>query len=240
MDHSVNERGIYSSDSPALLPERIVRVVQIATKDLIQEYDLKAVLDKSDLLSKKSLEKVKSDPLIQMLGVDVLSTSIHAISPTPAMARALEAAARESLQRSSDEAMSARRNAVVEQERQIKENELKTEIAVEQKRRQIREAKMEADISIEKQRETLISQKIENDKKEADSRAYNLEVTLKPLRDMDWKILMAAQAENSDPKMMIALAFREMAENASKIGELNISPDLLNSLLKTEAHPGNN
>ena len=31
---------------------------------------------------------------------------------------------------------------------------------------------------------------------------------------------------------MIALAFQEMAENAQKIGELNISPDLLTSLTK--------
>ena len=29
---------------------------------------------------------------------------------------------------------------------------------------------------------------------------------------------------------MIALAFRELAENAEKIGELNITPDLLKSL----------
>jgi hypothetical protein len=30
---------------------------------------------------------------------------------------------------------------------------------------------------------------------------------------------------------MIALAFRELAENAGKIGELNVTPDLLRSLL---------
>jgi hypothetical protein len=30
---------------------------------------------------------------------------------------------------------------------------------------------------------------------------------------------------------MIALAFRELAENAGKIGELNVSPDLLQSLI---------
>ena len=30
---------------------------------------------------------------------------------------------------------------------------------------------------------------------------------------------------------MIALAFRELAENAAKIGELNITPDLLKSLI---------
>jgi hypothetical protein len=31
--------------------------------------------------------------------------------------------------------------------------------------------------------------------------------------------------------MMIAVAFRELAENAQKIGELNVTPDLLKSLL---------
>jgi hypothetical protein len=31
----------------------------------------------------------------------------------------------------------------------------------------------------------------------------------------------------------MAMAFQEMAENAQKIGELNISPDLLKSLIST-------
>jgi hypothetical protein len=30
---------------------------------------------------------------------------------------------------------------------------------------------------------------------------------------------------------MVAMGFRELAENAAKIGQLNISPDLLESLL---------
>jgi len=36
---------------------------------------------------------------------------------------------------------------------------------------------------------------------------------------------------NNDPKFNIALAFRELAENAEKIGNLNITPNLLDSLL---------
>ncbi len=35
-----------------------------------------------------------------------------------------------------------------------------------------------------------------------------------------------------DPRTMIAVAFRELAENAQKIGELNVTPDLLKSLLQ--------
>jgi len=168
---------------------------------------------------------------VAMLGVEPLSLSVLSIRPTPEMARALEAEARESLQRESDEAIYARRNNAVEQERTIKESELNTELAVEQKKREIREAQMKAEIAIEEQRTALISKRVENDKKDADSKAYAIEATLKPLKEADWKTLMAMSAGGGDPKVMIALAFRELAENAGKIGELNMSPDLLKSLL---------
>jgi len=35
----------------------------------------------------------------------------------------------------------------------------------------------------------------------------------------------------NDPKNMLAFAFRELAENAHKIGEINMTPDLLKSLV---------
>ena len=47
---------------------------------------------------------------------------------------------------------------------------------------------------------------------------------------MDWKILTALN-NNPDPKFNISLAFRQLAENADKIGNLNISPELLDSIL---------
>ena len=43
---------------------------------------------------------------------------------------------------------------------------------------------------------------------------------------------MMLSGNTADAKTMIAMAFQEMAENAQKIGELNISPDLLASLTK--------
>jgi len=72
---------------------------------------------------------------------------------------------------------------------------------------------------------------VENDRKEADSRAYALEATLKPVRDVDWRTLMMITGNGVDPQATIALAFQEMASNAQKIGELNISPDLLRTLI---------
>ncbi len=73
-----------------------------------------------------------------------------------------------------------------------------------------------------------------NERKEADARAYALQTTIEPLKGVDWRTLLAASG-GGDAKLNIALAFRELAENASKIGELNISPDLLNSLTRPES-----
>ena len=119
----------------------------------------------------------------------------------------------------------------MEQERKIKENELQTEVAVEEKRRQVRETQMAAEIAVEERRRELIERRVENERKDADSRAYALEAVLKPVKGVDWRTLMAVASGGADPKLMIALAFRELAENAQKIGELNVTPDLLKSLL---------
>ena len=136
----------------------------------------------------------------------------------------------------------------MKKERKIKESELNTEIAVEEKNKQIaekqaetevqkaenelklREMKVQADIAIENQRKVKKKKKTANERKEADTKGYVLETTLKPYKDLDWKTLTALN-NNADPKFNISLAFRELAENAGKIGNLNISPELLDNLL---------
>jgi len=48
---------------------------------------------------------------------------------------------------------------------------------------------------------------------------------------LNWRTLMALSAGQVDSKLAIAMAFRDLAENAEKIGTLNVTPDLLNTLL---------
>jgi hypothetical protein len=143
----------------------------------------------------------------------------------------LQAGAREELLRRADEAIYARRNASVELERTIKENELNTEIAIEQKKQQMRESQMAADIAVEQQRSTLVDARVENERKEADARAAGLQAVLEPLKSVDWKTLIAMNP-GLDSRMLISLAFQQIAQNAEKIGELSISPDLLDSLVR--------
>jgi len=231
LDFSIGKPGTYNSDDPRKLPERLIHVLQSLTRAIMQRLVLKDALVSSDAIVAEALAKLRESEAVSALGVEILTLSILGIQPTPETGRALEAEAREELQRRADEAIYARRNSAVEQERLIKESELNTEIAVEEKQRQIRETQMAAEIAVEEQRSQLIDRRVENEHKDADSRAYTLTETLKPLRDLDWKTLMMLGGKNADPKAMVALAFQEMAENAQKIGELNVSPDLLRSLI---------
>lgn len=231
LDFSVDGNGRYYSEDPRKLPERLIHTLQSLARAIMQRLVLKDALVSSDSIVAEALTGLKKSEAVSALGVEILGLSILGIQPTPETGRALEAEAREELQRRADEAIYARRNAAVEQERLIKESELNTEIAVEEKNRQIRETRMAAEIAVEEQRSQLIDRRVENEHKDADSRAYTLTETLKPLRDLDWKKLMMLGGKNADPKAMVALAFQEMAENAQKIGELNVSPDLLRSLI---------
>jgi len=231
LDFSIAPNGAFRTEDHRKLAERLVHTTQTLMRAETQKLSLSEALTSSGVLSAAVLESLKSSEAVGQLGVEILNLALLAVRPTPEMAKALEAEAREALQRRSDEAIYARRNNAVEQERRIKESELNTEIAVEEKQRQIRETRMAAEIALEQQRASLMNERVENDRKEADSRAYSLEATVKPLRTVDWRTIMMLSPQSGDAKSVIALAFQDLAANAQKIGELNISPDLLRSLL---------
>jgi hypothetical protein len=234
LDFSVSPSGAYRTDDPDKLGDRLVQAAQTLARDTLERSTLRQALAAADRLGGSILSGLRASETVQRLGVEILDLAIGAIRPTPEMARALEAEAREALQGESDLAIYTRRNAAVEQERLIKENELNTEIAVQEKQRTIRETKMAADVALEEQRTRLIERQVSNEKEEADARAYALNATLEPYRSIDWRILTAIGAGGRDPRAMLALAFRELAENAGKIGQLNVTPELLGSLLQRE------
>ena len=122
-----------------------------------------------------------------------------------------------------------------ESERTLREMKLKADISIANQQaeneRTLREMKIQADISVEKQRQELIGKKAENDRIDADTKGYLLEKTLKPYQELDWKTLIALGG-NNDPRTHLSLAFRLLAENAEKIGNLNITPDLLETLIQ--------
>jgi hypothetical protein len=239
----------YAAEDPNKLPERVIHVINVLARAELQKLPLREAIRASDELVTAVKGRLVGAEEITALGLEVLGLSILAIKPTPETARALEAETREKLFREADEAVYARRNSAVEQERAIKENELNTEIAVENKKRQIRETQMEADravqekkhiqqkealeanIGLEDRRKNLVALAAENAKAEADARAYGVSTTMKALGSVDTNILQALATTSMKPEQLIAFAFQELAGKAEKIGQLNISPDLLRELL---------
>jgi regulator of protease activity HflC (stomatin/prohibitin superfamily) len=230
LDYTVDVRKRYQSDDPSKLGERLVQSAQAGARAFIQSRPLKAVLVGSVELVDSVAEALRTSETIGQLGIDVLSVAIASLKPDPEMAKALQAQAREQLLKQADEAIYERRNMAVELERMIRENELSTEIAVAQKRRQVRETKMQAEIAVEQQRSDLVDSRVANQHKESEARAAALESILKPVRDVDWRTLLAMQGR-VQPETLISSAFDQLAKNAEKIGQLNISPDLLATLL---------
>jgi hypothetical protein len=234
LDFSITPSGAHRSDDPSKLGDRLVQAAQTLARDVLERIALREALGAADRLGSVMLAGLRESETVRAVGVEILDLAVASIRPTPEMARALEAEAREALQRESDLAIYTRRNAAVEQERMIKENELNTEIAVQEKQRRIRETKMAADVAIEQQRAVLIERRSANERQDADAKAYALNATLEPLKQADWRTLMAVSAGGGDPRVMLALAFRELAANAGKIGQLNVTPELLGSLLSPE------
>ncbi|HEV7403478.1 MAG TPA: SPFH domain-containing protein [Chthoniobacteraceae bacterium] len=239
----------YLSDDPEKLPQRVINLVHVLARAELENLTLRDAMRAAGLIVANVRKGLATSPEIGALGIEVIGLSILAIRPTPETARALEAETREQLLLKADEAIFLRRNAAVEQERAIKENELNTEIAVENKKRQIRETQMDAEravqekqhlleaealeagIALEDKRKGLVALAAQNTMAEADARAYGVSATMKALGKAEPAVLQALANNGMKPEQLIAVAFQEIAAKADKIGELNISPDLLRELL---------
>jgi hypothetical protein len=250
LNFTLDAKGKYVSEDPQKLSQRLIDQVQVAMRAQVQALSLPQALASGEALVARVSEALASHPTIQALGLELLGLSILAVKPKPETARALEAEAREALLRRADEAIYSRRNAAVEQERAIKENELATEVAVENKKRQVREAQMEAErsvqerqmliqqeemtgkVGLEKQKKELVALASANAREEADVKAYGLAAMMRVFAGAEPKVLQALASVGMEPGQLMALAFRDLADNATKIGELNVSPELLREILR--------
>lgn len=246
----------YVSDDSKKLPQRVINIVRVLTKKNLESLQLSEAIRSSEALAKGILNGIRETEEISSLGIEILGLSILAVLPNKETARALEAQAREQILKKADEAIYERRNASIEQERKVKENEFNTEIAIENKKKQVKETQLEAeravqqkqnqlkeeqvnfDTDLEEKKKALIELTVQNSKIEADAKAYELSATMKALSGIDSNIIQSLASIGMQPNKLIAIAFQELAEKAEKIGQLNISPDLLQELMKDTGSNG--
>ncbi len=239
----------YISDDPLNLRVRIENIVEVLVQQVVSAEVLRRALQGAQRMAVQVETSLKEQTEIQALGLEILSFAIAAVKPSPETSRSLEAAIREQIYQDADDAIYARRNAAVESEREIKENELDTEVAIELKQRAIRETQMEAEAAMQKKQAQLEAEEMEskillesrkkelvdleakNTKVTAEAEAYKVNMVMQALQQADPKIVQALAASGMAPSQLIAQAFGGIADKAERIGQLNMSPDLLNALL---------
>ncbi|MGV2293642.1 SPFH domain-containing protein, partial [Trinickia sp. YCB016] len=164
MDFSLGKDGrSYVSEDPKRLGERVAMQVEVIVQQAVQALELKEALRASASIARTAQTELASQPEIEALGLEILGVSVMAVKPTPDIARALEAEARESNLKAADDAVYLRRMSAVENERAIRQNELDTDIAVEQKKRQIRETQMEAKATLMRKENELRGEQMASD-----------------------------------------------------------------------------
>lgn len=257
MDFSLDRRGrAYVSDDPKRLGDRVAMQVEVIVQQAVQALELKQALCASAAIARAAQRELAAQDEVAALGLEILGVSIIAVKPTPDIARALEAEARESNLKAADDAVFSRRMSAVEKERSIRQNELDTEIAVEQKRRQIKETQMEAramlarkenelrqsqmaaDVALETQRKDFVAGQAENIRTLSEAEAHRVAAVMQALQSADPRTVQALSAAGMQPGQLIAQAFGGIAERAERIGQLNLSPELLQSLMAPMADDG--
>ena len=250
INFSINASGSYLSEEPEKLEERIMRSVQVVVRNTMDNMNLQSALTSAQLLTKTLQDELPTQSLLQKIGIEITEISLTAITPTPETAKALEAEVRESLLKDADNAIYARRLSSIEKEKQVREEELETEKAIARKQqdleKQVLEAerekmqqkftmdqeKLEASTDNERKRAELVELENANSKAKADTRAYDIRVQLEAFNDIDVERLKVMSMNGAKPEQLIAQAIENLTQGDNKVENLNLSPDLLQSLIK--------
>ena len=244
-----------------LICRRISNVLKAIVIREVCERNIRQIIKLADEMAGIIMTALRDDEVIQKLGVEILAVNVLGVDAKPETRKALEAAAREEILKEQDDAIYMRRNAAIEQERLIKENELETEIKVAEKEKEkqektqeikkrkiqtdlemkelekartleIQKQELEGKIELEDRNKDLVDLEIENEKKKADEEAYAVEKLMKASENVNVALVEALAMTNMKPETLMAKAFRDMGTNAAKIGALNITPDLLETIVQ--------
>jgi regulator of protease activity HflC (stomatin/prohibitin superfamily) len=255
-------RRLDFSLDPALGVWRATPLEQVATlmTELAQQHalnllaamDLATALDDGPTAVRARVtEGLTADARLAETGISVVDVRVVAVRPEAEVERALRTPARERIQQEADRAGFERRALAVERERAIAENELqsKIELAVREEqlltqlganeRRRAGETAAADRIAAEAEAERLHLRSAAN----ADETRILSEANAVGTRQMgaaqaDAEAAMMAVYQDVDPRILVALAARALANQLPEIGTINLSPDLLSSALNRLAESG--
>ena len=218
--------------------EKIAGLMTDLSKQFAMDYlvhtDLRIILeDGVETIRNKIEQGLGDDAGISEMGLSIVSIRIHSIKPEAEVERALQVRVRESIQQQADEAIFQRRAMAVEKERAIQENELQNQI------------------ELAKREEQLIAQQGLNDAKRISDENDSSKIAAKGAAERSMiksnaqaasiqaveEARVAAERERMSiyrdfpADRLMGLAAQEFAGKLQKIEHLNLTPDLLGSML---------
>ena len=116
-------------------------------------------------------------------------------------------------------------------QRTVRETQMEAEAAIQERQQTLRQQRMEADIALEETRQRFVETNAANTRVLAEAEAHRVGAVMEALKSADPRVVQALAAVGMEPRQLIAQAFGGIAERAEKIGQLNVSPELLTGLL---------
>ena len=215
--------GQFQSEPIERIEARLSGIAGQAVLQHLGASPVRALLDAGPEPLRLLLEAVLADaPALAKIGVRPVSVRLTNLAPTSELERALQTPTFEALQQKADEATFARRALAVEKERAIAENELatRTELAQRESGLIAREAENARDRAaglaeargLEAAAEAESIRLVEGARAEAEARRVAV------YRDLP-------------PATLLGLAARELAGKLTTIEHVNVTPDLLASVM---------
>lgn len=121
-------------DGQEKLTMRLVNTVQGAARRIIAEMSLEQALAEAANLSTIVTKAVSAHEALADVGITVEALHFSSVRAMPEIQKALQTDYRERLQKQADDAIYARRAAAIENERELKQRELATDVEIEHRR----------------------------------------------------------------------------------------------------------
>jgi len=210
----------YLTEDPQKIPQHILQLVRGEAKAIVQATPLEEVLVRGKSLATDITSKLSEMNAIPEMGIEFRNLYFDSITPNPAIAKALEADYRESLLQKADAVIYARRVQAVENERKIREEEMKTDTQMEQGRKQL----------VELQGQNVLREAEDNAKAVeigGIGKAKTVQVIGEAKAGATQKRVEAYSGV--DPIVIAALTLSDFGRQA-KFGDITVTPELLASL----------
>lgn len=224
VDFSIDLRsGKLRGEPIEKIQARIAGIANQVVQQYLGQAPVRALLDAGTAPLRERLQAVvAADPALGEIGVAAVAVRLTNLTPTSELERALQTPTFEALQQKADEATFQRRALAVDKERAIAENELanKTELARREK--------------------LLIAEEAENARNRATgvAEAQQIEAGAEAERI---RTVEGANAEaerqriaiyrDLPPAILLGLAAQQLAGKLDRIEHLNVTPDLLATVL---------